>query len=77
MLIATILLLSVTSLRGKLLKTTHTEECSVAIFDLNRKKSQFNSKQIIQMIQPKIIDYFPTYSYIVDTICYLLYMQYT
>jgi len=38
----------------------------VAIFDSDRKKNQFNSKQIIQILQPIIIDVFSTHSYIVD-----------
>ena len=38
----------------------------VAIFDSDRKKVQFKSKQIIQILQPIIIDFFSTHSYIVD-----------
>ena len=67
-----ILRLSVASLRRKLLKTSYTEERSVhinskvAIYDSNSKINQFDFKQIIQILQPKVIDYCLTYSYIVD-----------
>jgi len=37
----------------------------VATFNAGRKKNQFNSKQIIQILQTIVIDYFSTYSYIV------------
>ena len=65
-----ILLLSA-SIKRKLLKTTYTEERSVHTnsencnIQLNRK-TQFNSKQIIQILQPIVIDYFSTHSYIID-----------
>ena len=67
-----ILLLSVASISRKLLKTTHVEERSVqqiqkaATFNSDRKKNQFNSKQIIQILQTIIIDNFSTHSYIID-----------
>ena len=38
----------------------------VATFNYDRKKKQFNSKQIIEILQPIIIDNFSTYLYIVD-----------
>jgi len=72
-----ILLLSVAFIRRKLLKTTYTEELEnatfiqiqeAAIYDSDHKKQQFNFQQIIQIIQPKVIDYFSTHSYIVFNI---------
>ena len=63
-----ILLLSVVSIRRKLLKTTYGEERSVhkiqkvVIYDSGRKK--INS--IIQILQPVVIDYLSTHSYKVD-----------
>ena len=66
-----ILRLSVASLRRKLLKTSYTEERSVhinlkvAIYDSNSKINQFDFKQIIQILQPKVIEYFSMHSYIV------------
>ena len=60
-----ILLLSVASIRRKLLKTNHTEEsysvhtnsesCNI---QPDRKKNQFNSEQIIQILLPLIINFF-------------------
>ena len=59
-----ILLLSVASTRKKLLKTTHTEEprvhtnsesCNIR---LRSKIYQFNSKQIIQILQPFLLQDF-------------------
>ena len=38
----------------------------VATYNSDRKKNQFNSKQIIQFLQPIIIDNFSTHSYLVD-----------
>ena len=38
----------------------------VAMFDSDRKKKQFNSKQIIQILQPIIIEFFWTHLYKVD-----------
>ena len=64
--------LSVASIRRKLLKITFTEECSVHTnsescnIRLGSKENQFNSHQIIQILQPRIIDFFPVHSYIVD-----------
>ena len=54
------------------LKTTHTEERSVhtnseiCIIQLGSKNTQFNSKQIIQILQTIVIDYFSTHSYKVN-----------
>ena len=62
-----ILLLSVASI-VKLLKTTHTEKRSVhknsesCDIRLGSQRNQFNFKQIIQILQPEIIDYFSTHS---------------
>ena len=59
-------------LRRKLLKTTITEERSVhtnsesSNIRLGSLKNQLNSKQIIQILQPIIIDNFSMHSYIVD-----------
>jgi len=61
-------------IRRKLLKTNHTELKNVAstqiqkveIFDSDRKKNQFNSKQIILIFQTIVIDNFTTHSYKVD-----------
>ena len=56
----------------KLLNTTHAEERSVPAnseschIRLGLLKNQFHSKQIIQILQPIIIDNFSTHSYIVD-----------
>ena len=67
-----ILLLSVASIRRKLLKTVQTEERSantnseICIIQLGSENNQFNSKQIIQILQPIIFDYFSTHSYIVN-----------
>ena len=69
-----ILLLSVASIRRKLLKTTHTKEHTsiqiqkVATFNSDHKKKQFNFKQIIQILQPIIIDFFPTHLFIFHNI---------
>ena len=58
-------------IRGKLLKTIHTEEhiihtnsesCNIRLGSL---KNQFNFQQIIQILQPIVIDYLSTHSYIV------------
>ena len=38
----------------------------VAIYDSYRKKINLISKQIIQILQPKVIKYFSTYLYIVN-----------
>ena len=38
----------------------------VAIYNSDRKKNQFNFKQIIQILQPIVIDQFSTHSYIVS-----------
>ena len=60
--------LSVVSIRRKLLKTTHTEERSVHTnsercnIQLGSLTNQFNSKQIIQILQTIVIDYFSTHS---------------
>jgi len=68
-----ILLLSVASMRRNLLKTTHTKERSVHTnsetcnIRLGSQKNQFNSKQIIQILQPLIIDNFSTHSYKVNS----------
>ena len=65
-----ILLLSVASVMRKLLKTTHPEECSVhknsesCNIQLGSESNQFNSKQIIHILQPIVIDYFTRHSYI-------------
>ena len=59
-----ILLLSVASIRRKLLKTTHTEEHSVHTnsescnIQLRFQTNQFYFKQIIQILRPIVIDYF-------------------
>jgi len=42
-----------------------------AIFDSGRKNNQCNSKQIIQILQPIIIDFFSMHSYIVDIFDFL------
>ena len=66
------LLLSVASKRRKLFETSYIEERSVHTnsescnFQLGSLKNQFNSKQIIQILQPFIIYYFSTHSYIVN-----------
>ena len=69
-------LVSVASIRRKLLITTHTEERSVhtnsekvAIFDSDRKKINLiiNSKQISNILQPIIIDFFFDAFVLVDT----------
>ena len=39
----------------------------IAISDSHRKTKSINSKQIIQILQPIVIDYFSTHSYIVNT----------
>ena len=72
MVIATNLtILSVASIRGNLLKQLMLKNVAsmqiqkVAIFDSDRK-NQFNFKQIIQILQPIIIDNFSTHSYIVN-----------
>ena len=66
-----ILLLSVASIRRKLLKTTNTEErsfhtnserCNIQLGSLT---NQFNSRQIIQILQPIIIDFFSSHCYII------------
>ena len=67
-----ILLLSVASIKRKLLKTTHTEERSVHTnsescnIQLGSWNNQFNSKQIIQILQTIIFGYFSTHSYKVN-----------
>ena len=38
----------------------------IATFNSDRKKNQFNSKEIIQILPPIIIDHFLTHSFIVD-----------
>ena len=38
----------------------------IATYDLDRKKNQINSKQIIQILQPTVIDYLSPHLYIVD-----------
>ena len=38
----------------------------IASYDLDRKKNQFNFKQIIQILQPIVIDYLSPHLYIVD-----------
>ena len=50
-----------------MLKTTYTEEHvasmqiqKVATFNSDRKKIHFNSKQIIEILQTIVIDYFST-----------------
>jgi len=51
-----------------LLKTTHAEERSVhsdCEHSTQNVKNQFNSKQIIQILQTIVIDYFSTHAYIV------------
>ena len=49
----------------KMLRTTTKIE-NVAIYDLDRKKNQFIFKQIIQILQPLVIDYFSPHLYIVN-----------
>ena len=67
-----ILLLSVASIRRKLLKTSHTEERSAHTnwencnIQLRPWKNQFNFKQIIQILQPIVNNYLSPYLYIVD-----------
>ena len=39
---------------------------NVAIYDLDRKKNQFIFKQIIQILQPLVIDYFSPHLYTVN-----------
>ena len=73
-----ILLLSVASVRRKLIKTSHTEERSAHTnwgswnIRLRPLKYQFNFKQIIQILQPIAIDYLSRHSYIVDFSSYVL-----
>ena len=38
----------------------------IATYDLDRKKNQFSFKQIIQKLQPMVIDYLSPHLYIVD-----------
>ena len=47
----------------------------IATYDLDRKKNQFNFKQIIQILQPIVIDYLSPHLYIVDffIICFNCY----
>jgi len=74
-----ILLLSVAFIRRKLLKTTHIEERCVHTNSesysilLGSLKNQFNSKQIIQILQPIIID--NTHLYIVDFLIFLIFFK--
>jgi len=57
--------------KEKIVKTTHTKERSVHTNSESCKiqhgsqKNQFNSKQIIQILRPIILDNFSTHSYIV------------
>ena len=75
-----ILLLSVASVRRKLLKTTYTEECNVHTnwescnTWLGSYKNPFNFKQINQILQPTVIDYFSTHFCIVN-ISYFLFVM--
>ena len=64
-----ILLLSVASIKRKLLKTTHAEERiaaiqiqKVATYDSDRKQINLIPNQIIQILQTIGIDYFSTQS---------------
>ena len=57
-----ILFLSVASIRSKLLKPTYTEErpykCKKLQHSTRIVKNQINSKQIVQLLQPIVIDAF-------------------
>ena len=48
----------------------------VATFNSDRKKNHFNYKQIIQILQQIIIDYFSTHSYLVNISWYFLFVLY-
>ena len=48
----------------------------VVIYDSDRKKNRINSKQIIQILQSEVIDYFSTHSCIVNFSQYLLFVLY-
>ena len=73
-----ILLISIASIRRKLLKTTNTEERSIHTnsercnIRLRPWKNLFNFKQIIQILHPMVIDYLSPHLYIVDLSKYVL-----
>ena len=71
-----ILPLSVASMRRKMLKTTYTEEGSVTTIQSQKVAIYVTRivifKQIIQILQPIVIDYYSTHSYITNNSYFLL-----
>jgi len=77
-----ILLVYVAPMRWKLLKRLMPKNLAsmqiqkVTAFNPDHKKYKFKSKQIIEILQPIIIDNFSTHSYIIDISEYLLFFYY-